>query len=135
MLGGWMLRHYWHIQHKIWGILLGFSIPINVIEEGLCLYHYGYVVISRHAKIGKWCSIHSGVNIGQNWTADDTPEIGDYCFISPGAKLFGRIKLGNRIVIGANAVVNRSFEEDNITIAGIPAKKVKDTGNPLHIDR
>lgn len=129
VFGGRFLRLYWHLQHKFWGVLLGFTIPINVVDEGLCLYHYGYVVIGNYAKIGKWCEIHAGVNIGQNKSPEDTPEIGNNCFIGPGAKLFGKIKLGNNIAIGANSVVNKSFEEDNITIAGIPAKKIKDEGN------
>jgi len=40
-------------------------------------------------------------------------------------KIFGPIKLGNNVIIGANAVVNKSFKEDNIVLAGIPAKIVK----------
>lgn len=112
--------------------MLGFTIPINVIEEGLCLYHYGSVVVSNYAKIGKWCMIHGCVNIGQNWDKEDTPVIGDGCFIGPGAKLFGKIKIGNGVVIGANAVVNKSFEENNITIAGVPAVKIKNIGNPIY---
>ncbi|MDE6533594.1 MAG: serine acetyltransferase [Muribaculaceae bacterium] len=127
---GWILRTYWHLQHKIWGVRLGFTIPVNVVDEGLCLYHYGCVVISKYAKVGKWCKIHAGVNIGQNWTADESPVIGDNCFLSPGAKLFGQIRIGNNVVVGANAVVNRSFESDNITIAGVPAKIVKHSGSP-----
>jgi len=31
------------------------------------------------------------------------------------------IKLGNNVKVGANAVVNKTFDEDNIIIAGIPA--------------
>lgn len=104
---------------------MGFTIPINVIEEGLCIFHYGTIIVSNYAKIGKFCSIHAGVNIGQNWNKEETPTIGNHCFICPGAKLFGKIVIGNHVTIGANAVVNKSFEEDNITIAGIPAKIVK----------
>ncbi|MEK4268049.1 MULTISPECIES: hypothetical protein [Bacillus] len=54
------------------------------------------------------------------------PTIGDHVWIGPGAKLFGNIKIANGITIGANAVVNRSFTEENITIAGVPAQKVKE---------
>ena len=43
--------------------------------------------------------------------------------------MFGNIKIGNNVAIGANAVVNKSFEENGITIAGVPAKKVSDKGN------
>jgi len=33
--------------------------------------------------------------------------------------------LGNNVQIGANAVVNKSFDEDNIVLAGVPARIVK----------
>lgn len=121
--GGKFLRRYWHIVHRILGLNLGFTIHINTIEEGLCLFHYGSIVIGRNAKIGKWCSIHSCVNIGQHRSLEETPQIGDHCFIGPGAKLFGKIKIGNNVSIGANAVVNKSFDEDNIILVGVPAKK------------
>jgi serine O-acetyltransferase len=106
-------------------MMLGLSIPINVFEAGLCIEHYGCVVISRHAKIGKYCTVGSNVNIGGEGSA---AKIGDNCYIGPGAKIFNPITIGNNVKIGANAVVNKSFDEDNIIIAGIPAKVVR------HID-
>lgn len=118
-------RLYWHIIYHIWSLLLGYSIPINVVGEGLRLFHRGTIVISRFAKIGKYASIHVDVNIGQNKSRDETPIIGDNCFISPGAKLFGKIVIGNNVTIGANSVVNKSFIENNITVAGIPARIIK----------
>lgn len=42
--------------------------------------------------------------------------------------MFGQIQIGNGIVIGANAVVNKDFPVDNITIAGVPAKKISSKG-------
>jgi serine O-acetyltransferase len=52
------------------------------------------------------------------------PVIGNDCYIGPGAKLFGPIELGPNPVIGANAVVNRSFPQGNVTLVGVPAKQV-----------
>jgi serine O-acetyltransferase len=43
--------------------------------------------------------------------------------------LFGPIRIADGIAIGANSVVNRSFEEPGITIAGAPARKVSDRGS------
>ncbi|WP_240619227.1 serine O-acetyltransferase [Chitinophaga costaii] len=103
---------------------LGFSIPINIFEEGLCIVHYGSIVASRHAKIGKNCTIHSCVNIGGS--SDRTAaKIGDNCFIGPGVKIFNTIEIGNNVKMGANAVVNKSFEDGNVVIAGTPAKIVR----------
>lgn len=119
---GSFFRFYWKIKYHFLSIILGYTIPINVVDEGLRLYHRGTIIISRFAKIGKFASIHADVNIGQNKHRDETPTIGDYCIISPGAKLFGGITIGNRVTIGANSVVNKSFTDDDITIAGVPAK-------------
>lgn len=54
--------------------------------------------------------------------------MGNNVYIGPGAKLFGRIEIADGIAIGANAVVNKSFLENNISIAGIPAKKIGNMG-------
>lgn len=47
------------------------------------------------------------------------PVLGDFIFIGPGAKLFGDIKIGNEVRVGANAVVNKSVS-DNKTVFGCP---------------
>ena len=49
--------------------------------------------------------------------------------IASGAKIFGNITIADGIVIGANSVVNKSFLEPNITIAGVPAKKISNKGS------
>lgn len=112
------------------GILCNFSIPLNVCDSGLSLAHIGPVIINSGAKIGRNCRIHVGVNIGtEAGKSNLAPTIGDNVYIGPGAKLFGKIKIGNDIAIGANAVVNKSFEENGITIAGVPAKKISNKGS------
>ena len=52
------------------------------------------------------------------------PQIGDNVDIGVGAKIIGDVTIANGIKIGANAVVNKSFNEENITIVGCPARKV-----------
>lgn len=47
------------------------------------------------------------------------PVLGDFIFIGPGAKLFGDIKIGNGVRVGANAVVSKSVA-DNKTVFGCP---------------
>lgn len=106
---------------------LGFSIPINVFGPGLSIAHYGTIVINSGARIGANCRLHTSVNVGTgNGYANNAPTLGDNCYIGPGAKLYGGISIADNIVIGANAVVNKSFEESNIAIAGMPAKKIAD---------
>ncbi|MGE6630932.1 serine O-acetyltransferase [Bacillus sp. NPDC077027] len=120
-----LLKFYYQFLHKKKGLKLGFDIPIRVFGPGLRINHYGLLVVNRNARVGANCDIHQGVNIGQNHGPDDVPLIGDDVWIGPGAKLFGKIEIANGISIGANAVVNQSFTEENIVIAGIPARKIK----------
>lgn len=40
----------------------------------------------------------------------------------------GGVHLANGIAVGANSFVNKSFNEENITIAGSPALKVSTGG-------
>jgi serine O-acetyltransferase len=106
------------------GTRLGFSIPINVFGPGLAIAHTGTIVVNKGAKIGANCRIHVCVNIGTAaGKSFDAPTIGDNVYIGPGAKLFGLINIGDRTVIGANAVVNKSFQ-GGFTIGGIPARVI-----------
>lgn len=111
-------------------IWLGFEIPINTFGYGLKLNHTGTIIVNGNARIGNFCDIHVDVNIGQNINPDEVPTLGNNVWIGPGAKIFGKIEIADGIMIGANSVVNRSFTEPNITIAGNPARKVSDKGNP-----
>ena len=106
-------------------VRLGFSIPINTFGPGLSIAHYGSIIVNKFASIGSNCRIHSGVNIGSSRDSDDAaPIIGDNCYLGPGAKVFGKIILGNNIIVGANAVVNQSFPDGNATLVGVPARPV-----------
>ena len=40
---------------------LGFCIPLHVCGSGLCLAHYGSIIINEHAIIGQNVCIHPGV--------------------------------------------------------------------------
>ena len=114
-------------RYKMLGRQLGFSIPINVFEPGLSIAHQGTIVVHPGAKIGANCRLHVCVNIGaQAGKSNEIPQIGENCYIGPGAKIFGAVILGNNMAIGANAVVNKSFPEGNCTIGGVPAKKISD---------
>lgn len=112
------------------GLMCGFSIPLNVVGKGLSLVHTGTIIISEYARLGDYCRIHAGVNIGADARIHDkAPMIGNNVYIGPGAKIFGEVSIADNIAIGANAVVTKSFLESNISIAGIPAKKISDTGS------
>ena len=121
---------YFQLRHRMFGNKCGYSIPLNTCGKGLNLAHVGTVIINANAHIGDYCRIHAGVNIGTSaGSGGEAPTIGDNVYIGPGAKLFGKITIAEGIAIGANAVVNKSFTEPYISIAGVPAKKISDKGS------
>lgn len=67
------------------------------------------------------------VNIGHS--GEGTPRLGNNVHVEPGVIMFGKIIIADNIVIGANAVVNKSFETSDVTIAGVPAKIIKESGS------
>ena len=73
--------------------------------------------------IGKNCWINQQVTIGYKGQGRP-PIIGDNVMITCGAKVLGSITIGNNVVIGANAVVVKDVEDDS-TMVGIPAKKIR----------
>jgi serine O-acetyltransferase len=100
-------------------VRLGFNIPLGVCAPGLALPHWGSIVISEYARVGRDVRIHVGVNIGGT-PSGRGPVVGDGCYLGPGSKLFGAIELGEGCVVGANAVVTKSFPAGSVLV-GVPA--------------
>jgi len=129
---------YLYFRFQKLGNKLGFTIHPNVFGPGLSIAHVGTLIVNSNARVGENCRIHNCVHIGSNvFNREDelkpdfivpAPKIGNNVFIGPGVQIFGNIEIADNIAIGANSVVNKSFKEENITIAGIPAKKISNKG-------
>lgn len=113
--------------------------PGTAVGPGLYIGHFGSIIVSGRAKIGKNCNLSQNVTIGAKNSGGHpgVPVIGDNCYIGPGAKVIGGITLGDNSVVGANAVVTKDFPAGSI-LGGVPAKVigssvdlsyVKNTGN------
>lgn len=117
----YFLKYIFHRK----SITLGFSIPENVFGPGLAIVHYGTIIVNKKARIGKNCRIQANVNIGASGGSPEAPQIGDNVYIGPGTIIFGDITIGNNVAISANSTVNKTFDENDILIAGSPAKLIK----------
>lgn len=117
------MKYYYRYRWHTLGVKLGFSVPPNVCGKGLAIVHYGLLTINGNAKIGNYCRIQEGVNIGavKNGLS---PEIGDNVFIGSGAKVMGDIHIASNTIIGAGAVVVKDINEEYTTWAGVPAKMI-----------
>lgn len=116
-------------------VRLGFSVAPGIFGPGLAIVHYGLLVIDPTTRVGRNCRIHAGVNIGGGAYFVDpaeahkhSPRIGDNVYIGPGAKLYGPIVIGDDCVIGANAVVTKSFTDRGLTLGGVPARVIAEGG-------
>lgn len=106
------------------GIKLGLTIPCNVFDKGLVIDHYGSVIVNGHCRIGKNCRLHGNNCVGNKGVGKEQeyPIIGDNLDLGTGACVIGNVRLGNSIVIGANAVVTKAFEGDKLILIGTPAR-------------
>lgn len=125
---------YYLYRYTRLGIKLGFTIPLNVAKEGLSLPHYGTIVINADARIGKNCRIMADVCVGSTNGVNKAASIGDNVYIGAGSKIIGNIIIGDNVCIGANSVVTKNIDPD-ITIGGIPAKKISDNNSWSNISR
>lgn len=107
----------------------GLRISENVFGKGLHIMHLGPILTNGNVRAGENLVLHVNTAIVANGHSGKCPIIGDNVIVSVGAVIMGDIYIADRIVIGANAVVNKTFNEKSIAIAGQPARKISDNGS------
>jgi len=109
--------------YKCVQILTGVELPCEVeVGRNFVIDHFGGIVISGYAKFGDNCRIRNGVVVGlANVDEPCAPLIGNNVDIGTGAKLLGKIIVGDNVLIGANAVVIKDVPNNSIAV-GVPAQ-------------
>jgi serine acetyltransferase len=110
----------------------GIDLPYTVrLGRRVAIEHCGAIVIHGLARIGDDCVIRQGVTIGNRRKEFpfDAPELGARVDIGAGAKLLGKISIGDDARIGANAVV-LSDVPAGATAVGIPARVLTRADQP-----
>lgn len=119
------------IHSKVWSFLLKPLVPFNFYHLYLGCKHIGGGLFIQHGhntsvdckSMGKNCWINHNVTVGFS-KPECTPIIGDNVHICTGAVVLGDIRIGNDVIIGANAVVVKDVPDHSI-VAGVPAKVIK----------
>jgi serine O-acetyltransferase len=102
-----------------------FSRPMSSLEiertmkvgPGLLIMHGNGTYVLAEA-IGENCTIYQQVTIGK--VEEALPTIGNNVKIYAGAKILGRVRIGDNASIGANSVVLKDVPP-NVTVLGVPA--------------
>ena len=114
------------LRYLFWTVVTGSDIaPTARVGARLSLPHPGGVVIHSDAVIGDDCLLMQQVTIGMVGQSG-APIIGAGVYCGAGAKILGDIRIGDRVWIGANAVVLCDVPDD-CTAVGIPARVIRRT--------
>jgi serine O-acetyltransferase len=112
-----LLSYPFKLVYKILQFVIDVLFGINVssnsdIGPGFYIGHFGGIIV--HGNMGRNCSIGQGVTIGTKGAgrSDGVPQLGDNVYVGAGAKIIGRIRIGNNVVIGANTVVVKDVPDD-----------------------
>lgn len=103
-------------------MLTGIEIPCEARIGRRCrIEHHSGIIVNGTAVLGDDVVLRNGVTIGVRRTdAPGSPVIGDRVDIGAGAKLLGAIRIGDDVVIGANAVVLTDVPSGAVAV-GVPA--------------
>ena len=86
--------------------------------------HQSGIHIHPKAVVGDFCLIRQNVTIGgaSNKKADLAPKLGNRVHIGSGAQILGDVTIGDRVKIGANAVITTNVPANSLVF--VPPPKV-----------
>jgi len=117
--------------HRLICVVLGSDVFCNIPRGILFPHPYG-IVIHSETVIGDNAIVMQQVTMGGKSLINPTgaPMLGDNCYIGAGAKILGAVKIGNKVTIGANAIVTKDIP-DGAVVVGVN-KILKNVTEPLN---
>lgn len=118
----------------IWRLATAYHIlisPETKILGKIILPHPQNIVLGRGVVIEDNVTIYQDVTVGvrsfdeaKGFAAPQYPVLCSDACIFAGAKIIGGIRVGNKAIVGCNAVVTHDVE-DRMIVAGVPAKDIR----------
>lgn len=96
---------------------------------GCYIHGVNGIIIGDYTQISSNVGIQSGnhdIHDLRKQIVGKPIKIGSYCWIGMNAMILAEVELGDFTIVGAGAVVTKSFPEGYCVIAGNPAKKIRD---------
>lgn len=122
--GGYLMRIYYTIKWKRLSNKYGIYIHPNTVGKGLYIPHFNGGIQLNSISMGDFCSVSSGVVVGNKGSQDNRAIIGNNVELTIGCKVIGKVVLGNNVIVAPNSVVIKNIP-DNAVVSGVPAKIIK----------
>lgn len=124
-----MMLHHYRFRY-------GFDIsPTMSLGPGVYIGHFGGVVISPHARLGRNVNIAHGVTIGatSRGARKGAPTIGDRVWVGAHAIVVGKITIGSDALIAPGAYVNFDVPSGAVVL-GNPGKVISMSGSAGYVN-
>lgn len=105
------------------GLKLGIEIPINHVAPGVRIAHPNVIL---NGYVDEGCVFHGNNVLGNKRTGDKeaVPKLGKHVDVGVGAMVIGNVEIADGCILGAGAVVTKSFMQSFSVICGVPAKNI-----------
>lgn len=122
---------YFIKKKNIYSSLSGVEIGIESRIGRMCdIWHSGVVI---NGTIGENCTFHGNNIIGNKGKGHESekPVLGSGVDVGAGAAIIGDVYIADDSIIGAGAVVTKSFSETGSIIVGVPGR-IKEKKEQIH---
>jgi serine O-acetyltransferase len=105
-----------------------------VIGPGFVLLHAGSFSVVKGTRIGRNCTVtnHASIGVVFRGEHEGVPTIGDDVYLGAYSCVFGRISVGNDVLVTAHAVVTRDVP-DRAVVGGAPARVLGNDGAGIYV--
>ena len=124
---GWVFKFlYFFYNWKLTRLALKMQIgiPLNTVGKGIRIAHYKGGLEFNCFSMGDYCIVNSGAMIGNKNGNENRATIGNHVEITFGAKIIGKVTIGDYAIIAPNSVVIKDVPAYAV-VSGIPAKIIK----------
>lgn len=129
---------FYRLRLRSISLKTGIQIPTQAeIGKGLFIAHFGVIIINPNAKIGDNVNIAPGVVIGKanRGEKQGTPSIGNRVWIGANAVITGNIKIGDDVLIAPGAFVNMDVPSHSVVIGNPGVIHAKENATEGYINR
>lgn len=119
------------LWQKLIEILTGISISYKAkIGKGFYIGHFGNIFIGEEVEIGEICNISQGVTLGVagRGAGRGMPRLGNRIYIGANAIIAGKIVVGDDAVIAANSLIAGNVSKKAVMM-GVPARIISQEGS------